>query len=141
MSHFTRHRIVIVALLCLIAFRADAQDGGARRIFYIGLGLYSEQWSENDVVDLATRLQSVSRLRVLPAFASNVSPARRRYPVADDATVAALIGAAARQAGPGDLVFVGISTHGAPKLLARKVGNAPPTELSARELARWLAPL
>jgi hypothetical protein len=141
MSYLARHRIVIVALLCLISFRANAQDGGARRIFYIGLGLYSEQWSENDVVDLAGRLQSASRLRVMPTFASNVSPARRRYPIADDATIAALVGAAARQAGPGDIVFVSISTHGAPKLLARKVGNAPPTELSSRELARALAPL
>src|SRR5215468_10742320 len=111
MAHFARHRIVIVVLLGLLSVRADAQDGGARRLFYIGLGLYSEQWSENDVVDLAARLQSASRLRVLPAFASNVSPARRRYPVADDATIAALVGAAARQAGPGDLVFVSISTH------------------------------
>ena len=27
-----------------------------RRLFYIGLGLYSEPWSENDVVELAGRL-------------------------------------------------------------------------------------
>jgi hypothetical protein len=118
----------------------DAEQSG-RRLFYIGLGLYSEQWSENDVVELAARLQSASRYHVVPMVASNIRPAARRYPVADDATIASLVGAAARQAGPDDLVFVSISTHGAPKLLARKIGNRAPTELPARELARKLAPL
>ncbi len=118
----------------------DADQSG-RRLFYIGLGLYSEQWSENDVVELAARLQSASRYHVVPMVASNIRPAARRYPVADDATIASLVGAAARQAGPDDLVFVSISTHGAPKLLARKIGNRAPTELPARELARKLAPL
>ena len=140
-------RSVIVGLILgAISFSASAQQvatpgEGARHLYYIGLGLYSEQWSENDVVDLAARLQSGSRYHVMPTVASNSAPARRRYPVADDATIAALVGAAARQAGANDLVFVSISTHGAPKVLARKVGNAAPTELSSRELARKLAPL
>ena len=116
-----------------------AADG--KRLFYIGLALYSEAWSENDVVGLAGRLQAASRYRVVPMIASNLAAARRRYPVADDAAIAAMVGAAAAQAGPGDLIFVYISTHGAHQVLARKVGSNPPTALGSRELARKLAPL
>ncbi|HME28150.1 MAG TPA: C13 family peptidase [Acetobacteraceae bacterium] len=111
------------------------------RLFYIGIGLYSESWSENDVVELADKLQSASRYQVVPMIASNVASAGRRYPIADDATIAALVGAAAAQAGPDDIVFVDISSHGGRQVLARKVGNNAPTALSSRELARKLEPL
>jgi hypothetical protein len=120
---------------------ATSVPAGDKRLFYIGLGLYSEQWSENDVVELAGELQSASQYRVVPAFASNVASARRLYPIADDATIAALVGSVAAQAGPDDIVFVDISSHGAHQVLARKVGNNAPTTLSSRELARRLAPL
>ncbi len=43
------------------------------RLFYIGLGLYSEPWSENDVVELADMLQHASQYRVVPMIASNVT--------------------------------------------------------------------
>jgi hypothetical protein len=112
-----------------------------RRLFYIGLGLYSESWSENDVVELADRLQSASRYRVVAMIASNLTSAARQYPIADDAAIAALVDTAAQQAGPDGTVFVDISSHGAPWVLARKVGNGPPTALPSRELARLLEPL
>jgi hypothetical protein len=113
----------------------------SRRLFYIGLGLYSEQWSENDVVELADRLQDSSRYRIVPMFASNFASAANLYPSADDATIAALVGKAAHEAGPGDIVFVDISSHGARRVLARKIGNNATTALPARELARDLQPL
>jgi hypothetical protein len=113
----------------------------ARRLFYIGLGLYSEPWSENDVVELAGRLQAASKYRVVPMIASNVAAAARPYPIADDATIAALVGSAARQAEPDDLVLVDISSHGGRQALARKVGANATTAISSRELARKLEPL
>jgi len=113
----------------------------AKRLFYIGLGLYSEQWSENDVVELAGKLQAASKYRVVPMIASNVASATRPYPIADDATIAALIGSAAGQAGADDIVFVDISSHGGRQALARKVGANATTAISSRELARKLEPL
>jgi hypothetical protein len=112
-----------------------------KRLFYIGLGLYSESWSENDVVELADKLRSASQYRVVAMIASNVASAASPFPVADDPTIEALVDAAAQQAGPDDIVFVDISSHGSPRVLARKVGNRPPTALPSRELARKLEPL
>jgi hypothetical protein len=111
------------------------------RLFYIGLGLYSEPWSENDVVELADTLQHASQYRVVPMIASNVTSGARHYPIADDATIAALVDTAVSQAGPDDIVFVDVSSHGARRMLARQVGNHAPTGLSSRELARKLEPL
>jgi hypothetical protein len=74
-------------------------------------------------------------------IASNVTSTQRLYPIADDATIAALVGTAAERAGADDIVFVDISSHGARQVLARKVGNNVPTALPSRELARKLAPL
>jgi hypothetical protein len=131
--------MVALTLLLPLAGRADAE--GERQLFYIGLGLYSEQWSENDVVELAGLLQRASKFRVVPLIASNVISASRQYPVADDATITALVSKAARQAGPDDLVFVDISSHGGRRVLARKVGNGEVTALPSHDLARKLAPL
>ncbi len=113
-----------------------------RRLFYIGLALYSESWSENDVVELAGELRQTADYTVVPLIASNlVASPSRTFPVADDAAIAALVGSAAEQAGQDDIVFVHISTHGARGVLARKIGNGAPTPLTASELARQLAPL
>ncbi len=111
------------------------------RLFYIGLAFYSEPWSENDVVELADTLQRVSQYRVVTMIASNVTSGARHYPIADDATIATLVGTVAAQADPDDIVFVDISSHGANQMLARQVGNHAPTALSSRELARKLEPL
>jgi hypothetical protein len=117
---------------------APANSG---RLFYVGLALYSEEWSENDVAELADRLQNASKYRVVPMIASNVTSAAGLYPIADDATIASLVGSAAAQAGPDDIMFVVISSHGAPRLLARKIGDSAPTAMSSRRLARLLQPL
>jgi hypothetical protein len=114
---------------------------GTPHLFYIGLALYSEPWSENDVVRLASELQQTSKYQVVPLIASNMTGRERRYPVAYDATIAKLVGTAAKDAGPSDLVFVDISTHGGPRVLVREVGDEEPSEMSSRELARALGPL
>jgi len=132
---------VAVVLTLAAAFAQERQAASTRHLFYVGLGLYSEPWSENDIVRLAGELQQTSKYKVVPLIASNVVGPERRYPVADDATIANLVGAAAKDAGPADLVFVDISTHGSPRMLVRKVGNEEPSEMSSRELSRALAPL
>ncbi len=120
---------------------ANVPAGGGR-LFYIGVAWYSEPWSENDVVDLASKLRvTTTHYQLVPMIASNVATTGRRYPVADDVTVASLVRRTAEQAGPNDIVFVDISTHGARKMLARKVGNQAPTALPARTLASLFAPL
>src|SRR5690349_6094715 len=90
---------------------AAASPAARLRLFYIGLALYPEQWSRNDVVDLADTLRSNSALEVVPLIASNYSDGGPRYPVADDATIAGLVRTAAEGAGPDDVIFVHISTH------------------------------
>ena len=119
-----------------------AAPSDRKRLFYIGLALYSESWSQNDVVELATELPRSADFEVVPLIASNfIASPRRSYPIADDATVAALVKAAAEHAKAEDVVLVHISTHGARGVLARKIGNLPPTEITASALARQLAPL
>ncbi len=121
------------------AMAADAQTP-KRHLFYIGLALYSETWSQNDVVALADELQRSSEFTVVPMIASNFTPARQ-YPVADDARIAALVHSAATRAAPDDLMVVHISTHGAPGLLASRIGNQQTTAITAHSLAQRLAPL
>jgi hypothetical protein len=116
------------------------QDSG-QRLFYIGLALYSEQWSENDVVELGTELSKDSRYQVVPMIASNLHAHGDRFPVGDDATILSFVRMAAEQATPQDIIFVHISTHGAPYELARRVGEGKTTALSSHALAGMLAPL
>jgi hypothetical protein len=108
-------------------------------LFYIGLALYSEAWSENDVVELADELRQTSDFDVVPLIASNLVAGT--YPVADDATIASLVNTAAERARPDDIVLVHVSTHGGPGVLARKFGNRRPTVITARQLAAQLEPL
>jgi hypothetical protein len=120
---------------------ADAAPPGARRLFYVGIALYSEMWSQNDVVDLAAKLQSTANYHVVPVIASNVIGTEKSYPIAGDTEIRSLVNNAAEQARPDDLVFVDISTHGGRGVLASKLDGNPPTMVSARALAELLAPL
>jgi hypothetical protein len=121
---------------------ASAQPSARPRLFYVGLALYSEAWSQNDVVELADELRRTSDFDVVPMIASNGPAASpRTYPLADGTAITSLLRTAAERAGPNDVVFVHISTHGGRGLLASKIGNNPPTIISAATLARALAPL
>ena len=132
--------IAVALLIAIPTIRGDAQPA-QRRLFYIGLALYSETWSENDVVALSDELQRNADFSVVPLIASNYITARRQYPIADDARIATLVRTAAMRAGPADIVVVHISTHGGPGLLASRIGNQPTTAMTARSLAQRLAPL
>jgi hypothetical protein len=128
----------------LLASQRNTTDAHSerKRLFYIGLALYSESWSENDIVELAGELRRTADYDVVPLIASNfIATSHATYPIADDAAIAALVNTAAQRARSGDIVFVHISTHGARGLLARKVGNKPPTVITASALSRQLAPL
>lgn len=132
--------VLALAVLAVAPSLALAQDSGPR-LFYIGLALYSEQWSENDVVELGDKLREDSRYQVVPMVASNLHSQGGRFPVADDPTILSFVRTAAERAAPQDLIFVHISTHGAPYELARRIGEGDTTTLNSRALARMLAPL
>jgi hypothetical protein len=128
----------LVLLLSLLPPVA-AQPADGRRLFYIGLALFAESWSENDVVELADQLRNESNFMIVPMIASDL--ASQRYPIADDGTIATMVSRTVAQVRPGDVIFVNISTHGGPGELARKVGSHRATGMSSRALARALAPL
>ena len=119
----------------------SADNPPTKRLFYIGLALYSEAWSQNDVVELAGELDGMTSYRLVPLIASNVAAKRRDYPFADDAAIGSMVRQAASQARPDDLVFVNISTHGGPKVLASKIGKHAVNDLSSARIARMFAPL
>jgi hypothetical protein len=101
---------------------ASGKIAGRKRLFYIGLALFSEKWSENDVADLAMELRRSSDYELVSLLASNVfASLPETYPMADDAAIEALVRAAAEQAKDGDLMFVYISTHGRRGALTRKI--------------------
>jgi len=132
---------IVLALLTVMApVKADTATAH-HRLFYIGLALYPESWSENDVVALSDELQRTSDFQTVPLIASNLITARRIYPVADNATIASIVRSVAERAASDDLVVVHISTHGAPGLLASRIGNHPTTAVTGQALASRLAPL
>jgi hypothetical protein len=141
---------------CAGAASPPAQQGGAldapatgqtapsgrMRLFYIGLALYPESWSANDVVELETELRRTTDFDIVPLIASNFTTSPRgRYPIASAATIATLMNTAAASARPDDIVLVHISTHGAPGVLASKIGNLRTTAVTAGDLAHMLQPL
>jgi len=140
-SHFRRWLGLLIVAVALVPITVFAAQDAGERLFYIGLALYSEQWSENDVVELGDKLREDSRYQVVPMIASNFRPRGGRFPIADDATILSFVRTAAAQAGPHDIIFVHVSTHGAPYELARRIGDGETTGLSSHELARMLAPL
>ena len=132
---------LLVYAIALVRTPTLAARDAEGRLFYVGLALYSEQWSENDVVVLGDKLREDSRYQVVPMIASNLRARGGGFPVADDATILSFVRTAAAQAAPQDVIFVHISTHGAPYELARRIGEGDTTGLSSRALARMLAPL
>jgi hypothetical protein len=125
----------------LAAQSHDETTAPRNKLFYIGLALYSESWSAYDVTDLGDQLQQTADFDVEPLIASNFVNRHASYPAADTPTINRLVRTAAERAGPDDVVLLHISTHGGRGVLASKIGNREPTELSASALARLLAPL
>ncbi|MDT7950911.1 MAG: C13 family peptidase [Acetobacteraceae bacterium] len=121
------------------AFRDDPRP----RLWYVGLGMYDESWSENDVADLAAALErGAPGFRVIPTiFANETRSARRRFPAVEPRQVAATIADIATVAGPADVVLVYVSTHGAPGLLGRSAAGEALEPVDPAAMQSWLAPL
>ncbi len=113
------------------------------RLFYIGLALYPETWSRNDVVDVEAALaRGAPSYDVVPLVMSNfVTSIPKEFPVVDGADVERATAEVARHVRQGDVVFVFISSHGIPGGLLQQVGAYPRPPVDAAELRRWLEPL
>ena len=113
------------------------------RLWYVGLGMQGETWSENDVVETADRLGQVAiGYKVVPILFSNrFSALPDRYPAVDGRSVEQAIAAIARHAAPADVVLVYASAHGNQRLLGRSAAGRPLAPVGVDELQRWLDPL
>lgn len=120
----------------------DARDAKPR-LWYLGLGMYGETWSENDVADLMPELQhGATGFRVIPTvFSNRFEGMPQRYPAVDSRPVEAMIADIAAGARPGDVVMIYVSTHGAPGLLGRSAGGEELTPVDVAEFQRWLEQL
>ena len=112
-------------------------------IYYLGLALYSEKWSQNDVVDLAEELSaSVPAFAVRSVILSNYTVgSNSQYPLATSSAVDIAVRFILNHSQPDDLVVVAVSTHGGPGLLAQEVGQVSLPSLSAEDFRRSLSPL
>ena len=113
------------------------------KLWYLGLGMQGETWSENDVVEVADRLQRVAPgFEVMPMLLSNrIAGMPERYPGVDGRSVEDAVASIAASAGPDDLVMVYVSTHRAPELLGVGARGRPLPSIGVRAVQRWLAPL
>ncbi len=124
--------------------QAQARPETAPRphLWYVGIALYGENWSENDVAEVAARLQrTADGFRVVSTVLSNRYGPHPDLPPASRAEIERTTGMIARDARPGDVVLLYVSTHGSPGLLARDLGGEQMEAVGARELRAWLAPL
>lgn len=119
-----------------VAGASDARP----RLWYVGLGMTGEAWSENDVSEVTGALaRGATGYQTVPAvFASGALP---RHPDVDPGMVASTLSDIAAHAGPDDLVVIYASTHGAPGLLGRSVGSVQLEPVDVARLRSWLAPL
>ena len=109
------------------------------RLWYVGLGMFDESWSENDVAALTAELQQgAPGFRVVPTIFANASG---RHPAVEPGAVASTLSEIAAATGPDDVVLVYVSTHGAPGLLGRSAGGEELEPIDPADLRAWLAPL
>jgi hypothetical protein len=122
--------------------RVDAAPHQRPRIFFIGLAMYSEGWSENDVVDFSSELSRLPSFVTVPLIFSNSGGDQPgKFPTVDMSTVEQTAQHVAEHAGPDDVIIVYASTHGGTGLLAEKVGDSQPTAVTGGQLFQALAPL
>jgi Peptidase C13 family len=120
-----------------------AESAQQRRIFFIGLAMYSEDWSENDVVDFGRQFaRVVPSFTVVPLiFSDSVTRQPDKYPTFSLERLAVVAGTIARYSHADDLVVVYASTHGASGVLAQKLETHSPSPVTGSQLAQALAPL
>ena len=120
---------------------ADRQTDLRPVLWYVGLGLYDETWSEGDVVAAAAALSAErsNEWQVVPfVFGYGL---QHRYPPPSPANVIGVMTDIARRARPTDVVVLYVSTHGAPGRLARQADGRELPPATAEEVGAWLAPL
>ena len=124
----------------LASSTAAAPSVAKPQLWYVGLGLYDETWSEGDVVATAAALEGGAQgFTVVPVVLSNNSP--QRYAPPTRRTIEATLADIAQRAGPDDVVLVYVSAHGAPGLLGREAGGREEAPVTVAEVRGWLAPL
>jgi hypothetical protein len=123
--------------------RMEAAPHSKQSIYYLGLALYSETWSQNDVVELDKELPaSVPTFSIRSMILSNYTAGGSfQYPLASYGTMYLVAHYILAHSRPDDLVVVAVSTHGGRGLLAQKVGQVSLPSLSAEDFRRSLAPL
>ena len=127
------------ALAILVALALCGGATAQPRLWYVGLGMFDETWSENDVAALTAELQrGAPGYRVVPKVFANASG---RLPAVEPGAVAATLTDIAAAAGPDDVVLVYVSTHGAPGLLGRSADGDDLEPIDPDMLRAWLAPL
>lgn len=132
-----RAAALALAILLAVCGCATAQTP---RLWYVGLGMFDETWSENDVAALTAELRrGAPGYRVVPTVFANA--ASGRFPPVEPGAVATTLSGIAGTAGPEDVVLVYISTHGAPGLLGRSEGGDEQEPIDPATLRTWLAPL
>lgn len=103
------------------------------RLWYVGLGLFGESWSQNDVAELPGELAlGATGFRVVPVVLNEAT---------EPGVIETTIADVAAAAGPGDIVMIYASTHGAPGLLGRAAGGEELEPIGTAVLKRWMAPL
>lgn len=113
---------------------------GRPLIWFIGLAMQDETWSENDVFETIELMGKVAPLfQVKPIFFDNhqADPSHQ----VDSRSVEQAIQAVARQAAPEDVVLFYASTHGAPGYLGRQANGQDLAPVGVDEVKRWLEPL
>ena len=109
------------------------------KLWYVGLGMFDETWSENDVAALTAELQrGAPGYRVVPSVFANAST---HFPSVAFGAVASTLSDIAAAEGPDDVVLVYVSTHGAPGLLGRSADGEELEPIDPATLRSWLAPL
>src|SRR4029077_970538 len=105
--------------------------------------LYSEIWSQNDVVELAKELPlSTPTLAVRSVILSNYTTGSEfRFPVALSPIIDGVVRVILHYSRPDDIVVVAVSTHGNRGLLSQKISQVSLPPLSAEDFRRSLAPL
>ena len=136
-------RVAALALSIFLALcgyaTAQSPSSAPPRLWYVGLGMFDETWSENDVAAIPAELQrGASGFRVVPTIFANASG---RHPAVEPGAVVTTLSDIAASAGPDDIVFVYVSTHGAPGLLGRSAGGEELEPVDPADLRAWLAPL
>jgi len=123
--------------------QVGGESAAVRRIYFLGIALFPESWSENDVTEAASLLQNGARSSEFHSIilSNNLTSIPERYPAVDEQSVERAAASLAAHARPDDIIFVYLSSHGSRGALVRKVGIFNQEPLRSAESQKWLTPL